>query len=997
MSTKTTFKRIALVAVASLGFGVLSSVTPASADTLTGSVSPVRVTFTQQLNGTFVQDGTPQAQISWTSATAHQATDTVTVTLTTAPSAAAKVEIDVASEIGTALPTFASAGTAGAAALGTPSAVAGIALTDQTTTNGKVSLAVDTAGTFGGNLKVYRAGVLRDQVNFSFTTRGVVASYTAAVSAASVSPSGTSTHSVTLKDAAGNTTQPLMVDTFTNAVTSGTGTTDYTVSAAAASSGVVALPSTSLADGVASQTYTAGSSANTIATYTTTPAGTIGSLAAQALTITTDATTITTTAVTAYAVTAPADAATQTGTISTTDDGTAANILTTQVRTGSATITVSATSAAAAGSLLRFKAAASAGTVNGVAAATPQYANATVSSLGKATVTFTLGGNALLNAATLTISQVDVTDTAIANTNLVVTQTNAAATADSVYTDLGANLVRALGASTSINVYVEDQFGGALGAGWTVRAFRTSATGTLLSTATTNADGIATLTVSPLATVVTGGAETYVYTAIYPGVTSITATETTVVTYTTTGGITSMSAAIVDQTGTGILTPVLHSTAETALTVLPAVRVVSNGSANDAVGTGIYTVATGVQSGGDTADTLSRAVKITTTNVPANSTTYTASAGAALCTSVATGACAWNAGLSTRTVAAGSSVFAYATATGVHTITATSGDKTTTIKFYAYNAETDYYTLSATADSTSITTGQTGVITLNVKDIFGNVVDTASNLITATASGKVRLAGQALTQEMATGVDGTFSFTVLADATAGSGTITIAPTTTGANAWGASYVPPTGAGAPVKSVTLTFTVTGATLKTIDDVATAVQAIADKATADKAESDAKIALLQAALDAAATKAAADKLALEEAIQAAADAAAESIDAGNNSNDSAVAAAEAAEAATAAAEEAGERAVAAAEAASAAAVEAAQAATDAANEALDAANAATDAANASAEAADAATAAAQDAADAVAALSTEVLEMITALKKQITSLTNLVIKIQKKVKA
>jgi len=72
-------------------------------------------------------------------------------------------------------------------------------------------------------------------------------------------------------------------------------------------------------------------------------------------------------------------------------------------------------------------------------------------------------------------------------------------------------------------------------------------------------------------------------------------------------------------------------------------------------------------------------------------------------------------------------------------------------------------------------------------------------------------------------------------------------------------------------------------------------------------------------------------------------------------------------------------------------------DAASEAIDAANAATDAANAAAEAADAATDAAQDAADAVAALSTQVSEMIDALKKQITALTNLVIKIQKKVKA
>jgi len=82
---------------------------------------------------------------------------------------------------------------------------------------------------------------------------------------------------------------------------------------------------------------------------------------------------------------------------------------------------------------------------------------------------------------------------------------------------------------------------------------------------------------------------------------------------------------------------------------------------------------------------------------------------------------------------------------------------------------------------------------------------------------------------------------------------------------------------------------------------------------------------------------------------------------------------------------------------AATAASTAAQDAAAEATDAANAATDAANAAAEAADAATAAAQDAADAVAALSTSVSAMVDALRKQITSLTNLVIKIQKKVRA
>jgi trimeric autotransporter adhesin len=940
MSTKTTFKRIALVAVASLGFGVLTSVAPASATAATGTVTPVSVSYTDT-----TLDGAPYARISWASTLELDSDDTVTVTLTSAPTTAAIAFVVANTSIGAARSTPA-ANAAGADSLAdaTSTSIAYGAATAAAAT-ASMGIQANVSGFYRGTLTVTADGVLSNTVSFSFTTRGKAVSYTATASAASVSPSGTSTLTVTLLDSAGNTTQPGMFDSF--GIADGTSTGTFAGSATSLTLATAADPlATNLYDGTAAIVYTAPSTENTISTITVTPAGTLGSLAAQTLTVTTDATTINATAVTAYAVTAPADAAEQTGTLT-------AGTLATPVRAGTSTVTIAATSSAPAGSTLRFSAVASAGTVDGASTAVvPVYKTATVSSLGTATVTYTLAGNATLVGATLTINQVTVANADVSLTKLVVTQTAAAAAAGTIENSVGANLVRALGTTTSVDVTVEDQFGENLGAGWTVQSFRVGTTSdTLLSTATTNASGVATVTITPLSTVVTGGSETYNYKVSRPGISAITATGTTAVTYTTTGGITSMSAAIVGQSGTGILTPVLHTTTVAAQAVIPAVRVVTTGSARDAVGTGIYTVATGVQSGGDTAETLSRAVQITTTNVPANSTTYTVSAGAALCTSVAIGSCAWDAGLSTRTVAAGSSIFAYATTTGVHTITATSGDKTTTIRFFAYNAETDYYTVSAAADSTSIKTGQTGVITVNVKDIFGNAVDTTGSLLTATASGKVRLAGQALTQTIDTGVNGTFAFTVLADATAGSGTITIAPTTTGANAWGASYVAPTGAAAPVSSATLTFTVEGATLKTVDDLAAAQAEAAAKAAADKASSDAALAALKAQLDAAAAKAAADKA----------------------SSDAAIAAAQAA------------------------AVEAATAATDAATEALDAANAATDAANASAEAADAATAAAQDSADAVAALSTQVSEMISALKKQITALTNLVIKIQRKVRA
>ena len=78
-------------------------------------------------------------------------------------------------------------------------------------------------------------------------------------------------------------------------------------------------------------------------------------------------------------------------------------------------------------------------------------------------------------------------------------------------------------------------------------------------------------------------------------------------------------------------------------------------------------------------------------------------------------------------------------------------------------------------------------------------------------------------------------------------------------------------------------------------------------------------------------------------------------------------------------------------------AAKAATKASEEAAAAAQAATDAAILASKAADAATLKAQEAVEAVAALSAQVSTLIASLKKQITALTNLVIKIQKKVRA
>ena len=322
-----------------------------------------------------------------------------------------------------------------------------------------------------------------------------------------------------------------------------------------------------------------------------------------------------------------------------------------------------------------------------------------------------------------------------------------------------------------------------------------------------------------------------------------------------------------------------------------------------------------------------------------------------------------------------------ATTVGAVVFTATAGTASTSISFTAKYPTTTtdlgrYVSVSVSGDLVSAT----------VTDGFGNVVP--SNSVTLAASGGTFLTGSN-TVTATTGANG------IATAKLAAGTdITVKATIAGTQSSALVNSPVYGWTAAVASATSAAVSVGqsksAELLAAEANAAAIAAIAAKAAADKAESDAKIKLLEAQIAAAQAAAVA-------AAEAAADAAAEAIDAGNNAFDAATSAGEAADAATAAAEQAGEDATAAAVAAGEAAVAAAEAAQEAAAEATDAANAATDAANASAEAADAATAAAQDAADAVAALSIQVSEMVSALKKQITALTNLVIKIQKKVKA
>ena len=351
----------------------------------------------------------------------------------------------------------------------------------------------------------------------------------------------------------------------------------------------------------------------------------------------------------------------------------------------------------------------------------------------------------------------------------------------------------------------------------------------------------------------------------------------------------------------------------------------------------------------------------------------------------------------------------FATKTGDATFTVTSGGATDNITINYANVEEDARFITVGSATASVTSGKLVPLTATVTDRYGNAVrgvtvswtesgdgrfegtpttTNASGISTADFSAAVGETGTAtVTTALGSSYEQRDDFANYVDIVGATGQATSSYTTAALGLTAAAA----GIGTGSTVVTLVAsTEKSAELLASEANAAAIAAIAAKAASDKAETDAKIKLLEAQIAAA-------QAASVAAAEAAADAAAEAIDAGNNAFDAATSAGEAADAATAAAEQAGEDATAAATAAGEAAVAAAEAAQEAAAEATDAANAATDAANASAEAADAATAAAQDAADAVAALSTQVSEMVSALKKQITALTNLVIKIQKKVRA
>ena len=787
---------LAGLATGALTLGLLSvaGVTTASAApsakpkaAVNAAVSPVRVSLT----GSAV-DGVSYASLSWTSSNTLANDDTVVMNIVDAPSSAARIAVATTANVG-ADATINSGTGVFANALGTNTgyglgaaqmAAAGVvpAYTVASGASAAIGIAANQSGNYSGTLTTYRAGVALDTVSWAFTTTGRPASMTLTPASQSTAVSGNAALAVTLRDGGGNITQPLTVDTVTMSATGGSAT-----AVTATGSGTA-----SLYDGVAAVTYTAPGTAGTY-TVTATPGGTLpaGGVTAQNATVTVSGS-ISTTAVTGISVSAPVNVA----------GGTNPSAATAAIPSGSASVTVALVGTASTTVRLAAFASTGTGTINGVAAGSSLGTAATfvdvpLNASGVGSTTFTLGGNLLNTSSALRINQVQADNTTqVAGVQLTATQTAPAVTADTILLSPTGSIVQPLGATTTVSVIVTDQFGDPI-SNATVRAFRTSTGGALLSSGTTSAGGEATVTVSGVAGLTTGQSETYVFTATPQAGSPVTATEQLTVTYTTSGAVTAMSVAVAG----GATTPILNST--TSVATIPYVVVPYDGLVNVAA-SGVYTVATGAGTA------TGEYVTFTPSTTPANTVTVSVPDGVKVATSLTS--LAWTGGSRTASVASGQSVYVFATETGNHDIVFTSGGISTTTKIRAATVPAASYNIALAPATQRLDPGAFGTIRVSVTDVFGNGVPgatgTSTGGVTLNATGEVLFGGLTNTTTVSTNDAGFVDVTLIAGRE-GAGAITAGPqggAATTTPAWVAGYTPPTGAPAPVKSAEARVTV-----------------------------------------------------------------------------------------------------------------------------------------------------------------------------------------------
>ncbi len=896
MSTKTTFKRIALVAVAALGFGVLTSVAPASAANVTPTAITVGTIPTAQIG---VANVTP-ISIAAPYTTAGSDSFTVNVRVTSAPAGSAFAGLATSGKIaaGTAGTTFAagiytSNSTIGATlTVSLPTSNTGIlaaaesigssagvgydytsapATTAPTTRSFNVNLTPDVAGSYtilvstnaGSTPALYAAGDAN--VTYTVTTGGAVSSVAlAAVTGSSTANTGGNGQifKATIKDAAGAVAQLKDGET----ITLSSDKTSTVIGQVTQSSGAISFGSAGVASVLDSGDFTNG-----VAYFAVKDATATAVVAAITATGTGLLASTITSSVTATTVVA---GTTTTGTIGDPASAVRPGSGHVGVGTAGATVTDTAATTATSHSYLLTLAGITAATkfdttVTDTSGKITGVAGLVYSASATSTATGTFGIS--VTAALSTAGQSFIWKAELGTTDAQITVTSATAAADTTALTGGTptTISQAHGASSALTVVVKDQFGAAVANSIVTISTTGRNASTISTTLATDANGRVT------------------YTRADAG-TAASANKQDVVTFDGAGSTNPTVTINYGSVAVGSITCTNGNELDTATSV--TYRDISSDDGAEAGAAALCTV---------TVKDANGAIMV---GVPV--TTTTTSAGAAVLSTSAT----------LYTGSAGTvspSVYAWTTGAKSFTVTAGTVTNTETVNYHQETA-TEVRSISAVADG--------NVIKVTAKDRFGNVVPGVR--IYGTRTGNGLFGGGAPTANAIT------SNSVVDDANEGVAEFIF-------NAGSSDSVVKFQVASAADTPDATYGYTDAVKGSSDDGTTALTATT-VGTAFTAETG-----VGASFDAA----------------------------GVNSVTVNVAAG----------------------------ADTAQAAVDAAAEATDAANAATDAANAAAEAADSATAAAQDAADAVAALSTQVSEMVNALKKQITALTNLVIKIQKKVRA
>ena len=921
MSTKTTFKRVALVAVAALGFGVLSSVAPASATPITPTLVTVGTVPVAQVGVTHTTPVTFTAPF-----TAQTDTHTITVRVVSAPTGSV-----YAGTLGTAKITAGTVGTSwinstsysgsggttvagniGIVSTGTAASngvVSGLAtnttypaasalmshsswVTPDTTSKADVTIMPDVAGSYTvlvstsstvvlAGTQAYAAGDA--SATYTFTTGAAVASISLA--AVTGAPIGGSTYGqiykVTIKDAAGAVTQLASGQAIN--LTSNVSTTNIGEITAGCTSGCTAtyngagvtagLDNTNFSAGVAYIQIKDATAAAADAVITATGSG----LLADTLTSTVGFSTL---LGTTFASSTIGDAATAVRPGSgkkgiATAGASVSDEVSPSVTSHSYLVTVAAAVTAAKSVAVDWNDVS--GQITTLVGARYSTAITAAKTTGEATLSATTA--AMLNGYSFSATVGTTTPATV-----TVTSATATSTASTIAVAPNSVIKAAHGSASALSAVLKDQFGAAK-ANTVVSVSVTGRNATTTSTTlSTDADGRVAYTLTDAGTAATTNKQS-------------------VVTFTPSSGNGTAASVTVNFTDSALgidlvelATPTTDDTAATGVT---------------------YSDINASSTAGAAASTQDITATVTDVNgsllVGVPVTFSTASAGAAILTTTVT---VYTGADGTATA----SVFGWTA--GVKTFTATAGAKsaTGTVAFRQGGA-TGTDSPTEVRNITAVTTGSSIVVT--AKDRFGNIVSGVPLFATRTGNGT--FGGGSNTNGQTTAADGTAEFLF----NAGSAASVVTITAGSATAVSAACYGQTGNLAGKIVCSTAATQTAYTAATVGTTTTAQTGVGDTLSP----------------------------------------------AGNQTVTVNFAAA----------------------AADTTAADNAQAATDAAAEATDAANAATDAANAAAEAADAATAAAQDAADAVAALSAQVAALISGLKAQLTALTNLVIKIQKKVKA